>query len=156
MRRGRLRWAIAAVAATGVAAAPAIAAPATTTEPPRAALEGMVCQRASNSLDRAVQVTAVMRPVTGTEQIEMMFELQQRPPDGSTFTDVRAGDLGKWRHPADPTLGQRSRDVWKLSKPVVNLAAPAVYRFVVTFQWIGHSGRQLERIRLRSQLCYQP
>ncbi len=148
--------ATAAVAAIGFATAGVPAAPATAADAPRAALEGMVCQRASNALDRAVQVTAVMRPVSGTEQMAMMFELQQRPSGASTFSNVRAGDLGKWRHPLDPTLGQRSGDLWKLSKPVVNLAAPAFYRFVVTFRWTGPSGRELEQVKLRSQLCHQP
>ena len=31
-------------------------------------------------------------------------------------------------------------DTWELTKPVVNLPAPALYRFRVRFRWIGSHG----------------
>jgi hypothetical protein len=136
-------------------AAPALAAPATTPSP-RAALEGFVCQRASASLDRAIEVTAVMRPVTGTQRMEMKFVLLRRSAFAGPFRAVQGGDLGRWRQPNPATLGQRPSDVWKLKKLVVNLAAPSAYRFRVSFRWLGTAGTRLGRAVLFSPLCYQP
>ena len=56
---------------------------------------------------------------------------------------VRGRGLGSWISPTDPTLGQQAGDVWILNNPVVNLFAPAAYRFRVTFRWIGSQGQTL-------------
>jgi hypothetical protein len=150
MKRGF--WISLAALAAGVLPVSADAAPA-----PRALLEGMVCARASNPLDRAVGITAVMRPVAGTERMELRFQLLRRPAGAPGFSEVQGGDLGVWRHPTDPaTLGQRPDDVWRLNKQVANLAGPAVYRFRVTFRWKGTSGRVLEHLVRLSELCSQP
>jgi hypothetical protein len=124
--------------------------------PPRASLEPIFCLRAANPLDRAVAVTAVMRPVPGTDRMELRFELERRFAGAQGFSEVHGGDLGLWRHPTDPTLGQRPADVWKLNKEVVNLVAPAVYRFGVTFRWIGNAGQVLGRVMRLSGTCDQP
>ena len=111
------------------------AAPAAA-EAPRAELSNFFCQTAWSPLNRQISVTAVMRPEPGTERMELRFELLRRLPGYRRFEPVRGGDLGKWIHPNDPTLGQRTADVWKLQKQVAELYAPAVYRFRVTFRWI--------------------
>jgi hypothetical protein len=58
--------------------------------------------------------------------------------------------------PDDPTLGQRPGDVWIVNHPVVGLAAPATYRFRVSFRWIGSNGEQLSSAFQSSSNCYQP
>jgi hypothetical protein len=68
---------------------------------------------------------------------------------------VSAGDLGVWITPNNPTLGQRPGDVWKLQKSVVNLAAPATYRFKVTFRWTGPGGHTLGTTTRYSPRCQQ-
>jgi hypothetical protein len=151
-----------AFACLGVAAAVAVGGPAlagaSTSPPPRAALEDFGCQRSSDSLNRSVSVTAVMRPVTGTERMAMKFELLRRRNRSQTWVDVSSPntDLGKWIHPTDPpTLGQRPGDRWTVNKPVVNLAAPAVYRFRVSFRWIGSSGSPLGTVVKLGKACDQ-
>ena len=124
-------------------------------EQPRAALERFACQHSANALDRAVAVTALMRPVTGTAHLELRFNLQRKSTAHGSFTNVSGGDLGKWRSPSDPTLGQRADDVWIVDKQVANLAAPAVYRFRVAFRWLGADGRPLSRELLASPRCVQ-
>jgi hypothetical protein len=148
------------LACLGVAAAAAIAAPAiagaATPAPPRVALERFACHRASNSLNRWIEVTAVMRPVTGTKRMQMKFQLLRKGPRRRSFVDVSSGDLGKWIHPTNPpTLGQRPGDVWTVRKLVVNLSAPATYRLRVTFQWIGSKPPPLQTIRQQTRDCAQ-
>jgi hypothetical protein len=150
MRRGLVVGAI-----TCACLAAEIPAASATSAPPRVSLEAFACQRAANALDRAVSVTAVMRPLQGTQRMEMKFWLLRRVPGDSSFSPVAGRGLGQWLHPDDATLGQRPDDVWRLSKPVVNLAAPAVYRFKVMFRWIGASGRALDRVSRLSAACYQ-
>jgi hypothetical protein len=143
------------VCATALAAAiPAGGAWATTSPPPRAALEGFVCQRASNHLDRAIEVTAVMRPVTGTQRMAMKFVLLRRDAAGGPYSPVAGRDLGTWLAPS-AGLGQRPTDVWKLNKVVVNLASASVYRFRVTFRWFGSSDLELQSTTLPSPVCTQ-
>jgi hypothetical protein len=150
MRRALSACLIAAVC--GLTAAPALG---TTTPAPRTALEGFVCERASNALDRVIAVVAVMRPVTGTQRMQMRFVLQRRPAGASSFTSVQGGDLGQWREPNPVTLGQHSNDVWRLRKLVANLPGPATYRFRVTFRWMGASS-VLGRSTLTSTTCSEP
>ena len=88
MRRALLACAVVLAAATPAAAL----AP---TPAPRASLQGFVCQRAANSLDRVIAVTAVMRPVSGTQRMQMRFVLQRRGAGTGSFTTVQGGDLGR-------------------------------------------------------------
>ena len=125
--------------------------------PPRAQLQNFDCQRALDPSSRAVSVDAVMRPLPGTEKLQMQFTLLERA-GGSTNvqTVVRAGDLGVWISPDDPpTLGQRPGDVWKLNKLVLNLDAPATYRFRVAYRWIGAHGHVIGLATRLSAVCYQ-
>jgi len=130
--------AIAGVLALSVCG-PAVAA----ADPPRAALRDFVCQQALDPPARAVSVQAVMRPLPGTEKLAVRFQLlvTRKLPDPVAL--VRAGDLDTWISPQDPTLGQQPGDIWRLSKPVANLVAPATYRFRVTFRWTGSNRRLL-------------
>ncbi len=139
MRRALLICLIGATAA-GWASAAAGAANA-----PRASLVDPICRQSSNPLNRVVAITAVIRPLAGTERMEVQFNLLERPRGAGAYSEVRGGDLGKWLSPSDPTLGQRPADVWKQQKPVINLAGPAVYRFHVGFRWIGAQGHLLGR-----------
>jgi hypothetical protein len=85
----------------------------------------------------------------------LKFQLLARPKGQSSFSLVKGGDLGKWVTPGDPTLGRHPGDVWRFTKPVVDLPAPAFYRFRVSFRWsrakdvIGLAVRQ-------SSSCHQP
>ncbi len=119
----------------------------------RASLEQFACHSASVALNRAVSITAVMRARTGLPRLELEFELKRKRPRAGRWEPVKQGDLGQWISPSDPTLGQRQDDVWRFDKQVVNLAAPAVYRFKVRFRWSG-SERQSE-VTLFSRRCVQ-
>lgn len=123
---------------------------------PRAQLTDYVCQRAVDPAARAISITAVMRPLPGTTQLSVRFELVTRSPASPAPTLVRAGDLGTWISPTGRSLGQQPGDVWKVDKPVVGLTASATYRFRVSFRWIGADGRVLGSTVRYSPRCRQP
>ena len=153
-----LAWALVAVAAliaAGSAGARAATTPSSTgtgapgsgagtgaPAPPRAQLTGYGCHLAIDPSTRSIQVTAVMRPLAGTWRMAIRFDLLSRVP-GGTVTEIRGGDLGVYRSPANPTLGQLAGDVWRVHKLVVPLAAPAVYHLRAAFRWTGQDGRVL-------------
>ncbi len=124
---------------------------------PRAELEDAICQTALDPPARAVSVTAVMRPLTGTRKLAVKFELLERPAATLTWTPMSRPGLGVWISPTDPpTLGRRPGDVWLVKMPVADLSAPASYRFSVAFRWTGRHALVLDtRLRL-SSICHQP
>ena len=140
-----------AVGMLAAGAAPALAA--TRSEPANASLGPLVCQPATNPLSRMIEVTATMRPMPGAARMELRFVLLQRLP-GYTFAPVHGGDLGRWL-PEPPASGQGPVEAWVVKKPVVNLYAPAAYRFRVTFRWLGQSSVIAKTTRV-SPICEQP
>ena len=88
----------------------------------------------------------------GTRKMAMRFELLQRSP-GLPVQEVSGGDLGAWRTPPNPTLGQLPGDVWRLQKSVYNLAVPFTYQFRVTFRWTGLHGKVLGTATRYTHTC---
>jgi hypothetical protein len=149
LRGGAIAAAFAVLVGSGTAAA---VSPA----PPRARLTGFACHHALQPRDRMVAITAVMRPVPHTHRMHLRFVLLRQWRRGGGFSEVSGGDLGRWKSPPDKTLGEHPGDVWRLRKLVLNLAAPATYRFRVTFRWSGSHGRTLSQATRFSRTCYQP
>ncbi|MGH2915852.1 MAG: hypothetical protein ACRDMX_12790 [Solirubrobacteraceae bacterium] len=123
--------------------------------PSRAALARFECRRAVDPGARAIAVQAAMRPVAGTRRLAVSFRLLERPPGASSSIDVQGGTLDTWITPRDRTLGQRANDVWRVSKPVYDLVAPARYRFRVAFRWTGVDGKVLGTSVRYSATCIQ-
>ncbi len=143
----------------GAVAAGDTYAPATAHEQelPRAVLQDAICQKALDPPARAVSVTAVMRPLTGTKQLALKFELLERPAGTLTWRPMSGPGLGVWISPTNPpTLGQRPGDVWLVKMPVADLSAPASYRFSVAFRWTGRHAKVLGTSLRLSNLCDQP
>ncbi|HET9124632.1 MAG TPA: hypothetical protein VFN65_07090, partial [Solirubrobacteraceae bacterium] len=144
MRRSRAAGR-ASVAALGASAAAAMvpALPPTTARgavaPPAAALTRIACQSTLDPGKRSVSVVSIMRHRPATRSLAVRFTLLETRPGGAV-TPVRGGDLGHWITPSDPSLGQLPADVWKLRKVVLNLPAPATYRFRVSFRWTAGDG----------------
>jgi len=86
----------------------------------------------------------------------LRFQLLSKAKGASTLSPLSGGDLNSWITPANPTLGQRSKDVWIVKKPIVDLMAPATYHFHVQFRWIGAHSRVLATTVRDSQTCFQP
>ena len=123
------------------------------THPPRAAFSHYVCRQAQNPQHREISVTAVMRPLHGTQHMAIKFSLLREAAGENSFHHVHVGDLDKWISPKDPTLGQRPADVWKLDKVVSNLAGPDVYRLKATFRWTGARHRVLGETSRQTPVC---
>jgi hypothetical protein len=123
--------------------------------PAKAKLKGFVCQKALDPGQRTISLTAVMRPVAGTQAMQLRFDLLTKSAASPTFTPVRGGDLGTWISPSEPTLGRRAHDVWVLNHPVADLPAPALYRFQVGFRWIGAHRRVLATVVRNGVKCPQ-
>jgi hypothetical protein len=148
--------ALAVCASLVVATATATAGPVgATTSPPRAQLRMFKCHRALDPPNRSVSVTAVMRPLAGTEHMAMKFDLLMSPTGPGVSKVVHSGDLGLWIAPRNPTLGQLPGDVWNVEKSVIALAAPAKYRFKVLFRWTGAHNRILGTAARYSPTCRQ-
>jgi hypothetical protein len=146
------RVAAAAAAAVAVLVAGS-GAPAAATPPARAALAQFACEHALDPANRSVSVQAVMRPLAGTTKLAVKFELLEKVTGSAPQTVVRAGDLGVWISPTNPTLGRLPGDVWRLEKAVLNLDPPATYQFRVTFRWTGARGRGLGTTVRLSRTC---
>jgi hypothetical protein len=132
-----------------------VAATTASGAPPRAQLHAFACHRALDPPDRSIAVTAVMRPLPGTQHLSLRFDLLMSEGASMPQKVIRSGDLGVWITPTNPTLGQLPGDVWNLQKSVVELAAPASYRFRVEFRWTGAHGRVLGSTVLYSGRCRQ-
>lgn len=133
-----------------------VAATSVNASPPRSELRSFMCVTALDPPSRAISVTAVMRPLKGTTKLQLKFQLYSRRSSTRPFTRVRGGDLNSWVSPSDPSLGTRAGDVWTLNKPVVDLKAPATYRFRVTYRWLGAHNKVLGTMVRTSSSCYQP
>ena len=123
---------------------------------PRAKLTGVLCQTARDPATRGISVTAVMRPLAHTRRMALRFDLLERQRRHGPVTEVTYGKLGKWIYPANKTLGQRPGDQFIVNEPVADLAAPAYYRFRVTFRWTGAHGHVLGSAVRQSAICFQP
>jgi CARDB len=134
----------------------AVTVPGAGATPPRDQLRSFVCQKAVDPPSRAVSIKAVMRPVAGTAKMQMRFDLMRKTRRRGPFKIVRGHSLGSWLTPSDPTLGQRPGDVWIVTHPVVDLPAPATYRFRVSFRWLDSHGQRLSSASQSSPNCWQP
>jgi CARDB protein len=113
------------------------------------------CQKALDPGQRTISITAVMRPVPGTRAMQLKFDLLTKTAGAPGFTEVNGGDLGTWISPTDATLGRRAHDVWVLNHPVADLPAPALYRFQVSFRWIGAHRRVIAAVVRNGPKCFQ-
>jgi hypothetical protein len=107
------------------------------------------CVSSAVPTERSVTFVGQMTAVAGTRHMGMRIELQQHMPGEVGFHEVNAPGLGVWRG------SEAGVKIYKYVKQITNLAAPAVYRAVVHFRWVGDHGRLLKHADLRSAHCVQ-
>lgn len=129
-----------------------IPSPGLGSAPPRAELQAFTCRNGLDPAQRSVSVTAVMRPLVGTWHLAVKFDLLVSRGTAPAKA-LRAGDLGVWITPDNPTLGELPADVWNLQKSVVELSAPASYRFRVQFRWKDQQHHVLGTVVRYSRRC---
>ena len=108
------------------------------------------CATSAVAGERSVTFTAQMTAVPGTVHMEMRIDLQKRVAGDASFHRVVAPGLGEWRG------SEAGVKIYKYVKQITNLVAPATYRAVVRFHWLGDRGRVLKRAWLRTASCEQP
>jgi hypothetical protein len=108
------------------------------------------CATSTVQVERSATFTAQMTATSATQRMGMKIELQQRMRGEAGFHTVVAPGLGTW-HASEPGV-----KIYKYVKQVTNLAAPAAYRAVVRFHWLGEKGHVLRRAELHTPRCLQP
>jgi hypothetical protein len=108
------------------------------------------CTTSTVQAERSATFTAQMTATGATQRMGMRIELQQRLRGESEFHTVLAPGFGVW-HPSEPGV-----KIYKYVKQVTNLTAPAAYRAVVRFRWLGEKGHVLKRAELHTPRCIQP
>ncbi len=108
------------------------------------------CLTSTVQLERSATFTAQMTATSATQKMAMRLELQQRIGGESEFHTVAAPGFGVWRG-SEPGV-----KIYKYVKQVTNLSAPATYRVLVRFRWIGESGHLLKRDEQRTPRCIEP
>jgi hypothetical protein len=141
--------------AFGVAAVAPAGASFAAGDQPRSQLLGFACHNALDPPNRNVSVRAVMRPLDGTQELQLKFDLLVGYRGSQSRSALHAGNLGTWLTPSNPTLGRLPNDVWKFQKSVVELDAPAAYQFRVSFRWVGSHGNVLGSAVRYSRPCRQ-
>jgi hypothetical protein len=108
------------------------------------------CATSTVEAERSATFTAQMTATNATQRMGMRIELQQRMRGESEFHTISAPGFGVWRA-SEPGV-----KIYKYVKQVTNLTAPAAYRAVVRFRWLGDKGHVLKRAELRTPRCLQP
>ncbi|HTB49370.1 MAG TPA: hypothetical protein VK701_00195 [Solirubrobacteraceae bacterium] len=108
------------------------------------------CATATVQAERSATFTAQMTATTATQRMAMRIELQQRLRGEVEYHTVLAPGLGVW-HSSEAGV-----QIYKYVKQVTNLDAPAAYRAVVRFRWLGEKERVLKRAESRTPRCLQP
>ena len=105
-----------------------------------------------SALDPAARLAAFegrMRSVRGTTRMQMRFTLQTRRKVQSNWHALSAPGFGRWLS-ANPGIGR-----YVYTKRVVSVFAPASYRTLVRFRWLGRGGRRIASDRSTSPVCRQ-
>jgi hypothetical protein len=108
------------------------------------------CVPALDPAARSATFEARMRPARGSERMQVRFTLQVREDALSGWRKVAATGFDTW---LTSMVGVRR---YSYAKTVTNLAAPAAYRTIVRFRWLGEEGEVLKSARETSESCRQP
>jgi hypothetical protein len=112
-----------------------------------ATLEG--CVTAPLQGERSATFSGEMTAIAGTARMSMRVDVEERMAGEEWFHTITATGLGVWRS-ADPKV-----KVYKYLKQVSNLAAPAVYRAIVSFRWLNAKGHLIKRVDRLTPRCAQ-
>src|SRR5256885_11667179 len=129
----------------------ALSAAAQSASPPRASAQLDRCHPSLDAAQRYASFSGTMRSLrAGQDRMEMRFDLFRRARGSLVFKRVPAPGLGVWNR-ANPGVGR-----FRFRQKVENLSAPAAYRAVVSFRWIGADGRVFARAQHVTLACSQP
>jgi hypothetical protein len=108
------------------------------------------CATSTVQTERSATFIAQMSATGATQRMGMRIELQRRVHGETEFHTILAPGFGVWRS-SEPGV-----KIYKYFKQVTNLTAPAAYRAIVHFRWLGEHGHVLKRAELHTTRCLQP
>jgi hypothetical protein len=127
----------------------AFALPAAASAAPAGSARLLACESALDPADRMATFEGRMKTARGATRLQMRFTLQTRNQEQPDWHSLPAPGFGKWLS-SDTGVGR-----YVYTKRVVALLAPASYRTLVRFRWIGRSGRRIASDRATSRTCRQ-
>ena len=107
------------------------------------------CESALDPAARAATFEGRMRTRRGAKRMQMRFTLQTRSSDAPSWHSLPAPGFGRWLT-SDTGVGR-----YVYTKRVVSLLAPASYRTIVRFRWLGADGDRIASSRSTSPTCRQ-
>ena len=126
-----------------------VLAPAAADAAPSGSARLLACDSALDPADRMATFEGRMRTARGATRMQMRFSLQTRTKDQPGWHALPAPGFGKWLT-SDTGVGR-----YVYTKRVVALLAPASYRTLVRFRWIGRGGKRVASDRSTSPTCRQ-
>ena len=126
-------------------AVPAAAVAAT----PSVATKLLECKPSLDQAARTMVVEGRMKTLPGARRLQMRFVLQTRGAERTKWTRVAVPGFSGYST-ADPAPKR-----YVFDKRIEGLEAPADYRMVVRFRWLGGNGRVLDTARRTSPVCAQ-
>src|ERR1700722_20172355 len=108
------------------------------------------CVTSTVQLERSATFTAQMTATRSTQKMSMRLELQQRLHGENELHTLAAQRFGVWR------VSEPGVKIYKYVKQITTLDAPAAYRVLVRFRWIGESGRLIKHDELHTPRCIEP
>lgn len=126
----------------------AVAAPADAA--PLAKVRTLACQSDREQSGRSATFAGDIRAIPGSVRLQIKFVLQARGVDGEGWAAVAAPGFRTWNTSA-PGVARYVHE-----KQVDDLLAPAAYRVIVRFRWLGPAGEVVLRMRRVSRVCRQP
>jgi hypothetical protein len=120
------------------------------TQPPGATAALEQCVTSVAQIERSATFAGEMTAVPGTVRMAMRIEVQESLSGQAGYHTLLAPGLGVWRD-SDPKVR-----IYKYLKQVTNLSAPASYRALVRFRWLGAKGHVLKHGERLTSRCEQP
>ncbi len=129
---------------------PAPAAAGNTATPPASATLERCATAIAPQTERSATFVGEMTTIPGTAHMQLRIDLQEKPAGATRYRTVDAPGLGVW-HSSSPGVKSFTH-----IQQVTDLSAPAVYRALVSFRWLGAKGQVLKSETLHTETCDQP
>jgi hypothetical protein len=125
---------------------PAIGTPS---PPPSVNATVEACVASAVQTERSVTFTGQMETIPGSRRMAMEMIVQERGPGETLFHRLAAAGPAAWQR------SEAGLKIYKYVRQVTDLPAPADYRAVVVYRWLGAGGRVVKRDERRTPICRQ-
>lgn len=131
-------------------AAPASAAHAAATKPPKLGATLKTCSTSALPVQRIASFVGSMPARANGPRMQMRFELERKRDGQRRWRRLKAKGFGIWERANRNVAG------FVFTKRVAALPVPATYRALVHFRWLDANGAIVKRARSRTRPCRQP